>query len=74
MIIVNGFQPLTIITKCSILDVTSDLDPPLIPIAFITSAFILFTYQTKRHKKFNLEGRFGRIKPELPHCAKMKSS
>ena len=29
MIIVNGFQPLTIITKHSILDVEADLDPPL---------------------------------------------
>ena len=29
MIIVNGFQPLTIITKHSILDVTAALDPPL---------------------------------------------
>ena len=29
VIIVNGFQALTIITKCSILDVTAVLDPPL---------------------------------------------
>ena len=29
VIIVNGFQPLTIITKCSILDVAAVLDPPL---------------------------------------------
>ena len=29
MIIVNGFQPLTIITKHSILDVAAALDPPL---------------------------------------------
>ena len=29
VIIVNGFQPLTIITKRSILDVAADLDPPL---------------------------------------------
>ena len=29
-IIVNGFQPLTIITKRSILDVAAALDPPLI--------------------------------------------
>ena len=29
VIIVNGFQPLTIITKCSILDVPAVLDPPL---------------------------------------------
>ena len=28
-IIVNGFQPLTIITKRSILDVAAVLDPPL---------------------------------------------
>ena len=29
VIIVNGFQPLTIITKCSILDVVAVLDPGL---------------------------------------------
>ena len=29
VIIVNGFEPLTIITKCSILDVAAALDPPL---------------------------------------------
>ena len=29
VIIVNGFQPLTIITKCSILDVVAALDSPL---------------------------------------------
>ena len=32
VIIVNGFQPLTIITKHSILDVAAVLDPPLITI------------------------------------------
>ena len=31
VIIVNGFQPLTIITKRSILDVAAALDPPLDP-------------------------------------------
>ena len=30
VIIVSGFQPLTIITKRSILDVAAVLDPPLI--------------------------------------------
>ena len=30
VIIVNGFQPLTIITKCPILDVAAVLDPPLV--------------------------------------------
>ena len=29
VIIVNGFQPLTIVTKRSILDVAAVLDPPL---------------------------------------------
>ena len=29
VIIVNGFQPLTITTKCSIFDVAAVLDPPL---------------------------------------------
>ena len=29
LITVNGFQPLTTITKCSILDVAAVLDPPL---------------------------------------------
>ena len=29
VLIVNGFQPLTIITKCSILDVAAVLDPLL---------------------------------------------
>ena len=29
VIIVNGWKPLAIITKCSILDVAAVLDPPL---------------------------------------------
>ena len=29
VIIVNSFQPLTIITKCSIFDIAAVLDPPL---------------------------------------------
>ena len=29
VIIIDGFQPLAIITKCSILDVAAVLDPPL---------------------------------------------
>ena len=29
VIMVNGFQPLTIITKSSILDITAVLDPPV---------------------------------------------
>ena len=29
VIVIDGFQPLTIITKCSILDVAAVLDPPL---------------------------------------------
>ena len=30
VIIVNVFEPLTIITKCSILDVAAFLDPPMV--------------------------------------------
>ena len=35
MIIVNGFKPLTFITKRPILDVTAALDPPLIVFFFL---------------------------------------
>ena len=38
MIIVNGFQPLTIITKYSILDVAAALDPPL-HVQIVTSEY-----------------------------------
>ena len=40
VIIVNDFQPLTIITKCSILDVAAVLDPPLIHAFFISNIFM----------------------------------
>ena len=33
VIIVNGFQPLIIITKCSILDVAAVVDPPLLTVS-----------------------------------------
>ena len=39
VIIVNGLQPLTIITKHSILDVEAALDPPLV--MFFISTFIV---------------------------------
>ena len=50
VIIVNGFQPLTIITNCSILDVTAVLDPPLTNLAIFQSvmAFILENLQGKK--------------------------
>ena len=35
VIIVNGFQPLAIITKCSILDVAAVLDSPLLYISYL---------------------------------------
>ena len=35
--IVNGFQPLTIITKRSILDVAAVLDPPLVMLKLETA-------------------------------------
>ena len=39
VIIVNGFQPLTIITKCSILDVVAVLDPPLVTVYFLVKIY-----------------------------------
>ena len=41
VIIINSFQPLTIITKPSILDVAAALDPPLIFI-LVVSPRVLF--------------------------------
>ena len=35
LIIVNGWKPITIITKCSILDVATALDPPLFVIYLV---------------------------------------
>ena len=49
VIIVNGFQLLTIITKCSILDVAAVLDPPLLSYPGVKHthelATISFSYQ-----------------------------
>ena len=39
VVIINGFQPLTIITKISILDVAAVLDPPLIYLTHLKSMF-----------------------------------
>ena len=41
VIIVNGWKPLTIITKRSILDVASHLDPPLKLVSFYKEKFLL---------------------------------
>ena len=49
MIIVNGFQPLTIITKRSILDVAADLDTPLKPLIIITKSSFLDVWQSSQH-------------------------
>ena len=42
VIIVNGFQPLTIITKCSIVDVAAVLDPLLLLLALISHLILAF--------------------------------
>ena len=42
VIIVNGFQPLTIVTKGSILDVAAALDPPL-PMLFFLFFFVVLS-------------------------------
>ena len=39
VIIANGLQPLTIITKRPILDVAAVLDPPLIPVYIIVPCY-----------------------------------
>ena len=39
VIIVNGFQPLTIITKRSILDVAAALDPPLATVSSVEAIY-----------------------------------
>ena len=39
VIIVNDFQPLTIITKCSILDVEAVLDSPLESVDYLRGAY-----------------------------------
>ena len=53
MIIVNGFQPLIIITKYSILDVAAVLDPPLsfILIFSLATGIIKKLLSIKRNKK-----------------------
>ena len=61
VIIVNGFQPLTIITKrfqqltiitkCSILDVAAALDPPLIN-PFVPNAPFLYSLKTENFMDF----------------------
>ena len=43
VIIVNGFQPLTIITKHSILNVAAALDPPLKP----AKNYLIFDFSIK---------------------------
>ena len=51
VIIVNGWKPLTIITKCSILDVAAVLDPPLVGCChkrtFLSSILFLNKLQEK---------------------------
>ena len=51
VIIVNDFQPLTIITKRSILDVAAVLDPPLISNFFDKIKFRNYQEQTLNHIK-----------------------
>ena len=49
VIIVIGWKPLTVITKCSILDVVAVLDPPLVTLKQVFSyseVFMWFEYKT----------------------------
>ena len=63
VIIVNGFHPLAIITKRSILDVAAALDPPLICHIFYSSTL----YDKSQNQ---LEGHHSGI---LLHCPKFFS-
>ena len=51
MIIVNGWKPLTIITKRSILDVAAVLDPPLTFIIQLSTFYHGFQYNIVNPKK-----------------------
>ena len=51
VIIVNGFQPLTIITKRSILDVAAALDPPLVMVLHNLGYICLLTNDLLSLKK-----------------------
>ena len=53
VIIVNGWKPLTIITKRSILDVTAVLDPPLIIFFFAPNIHVLLIYHNNFQFCFN---------------------
>ena len=46
VIIVNGFQPLTIITKHSIFDVAAALDPPLVTSVLLPFLNIISLFYT----------------------------
>ena len=48
VIIVNGFQPLTIITKHSILDVAAALDPPLVVLLLLLYSYHYVKYARLR--------------------------
>ena len=52
VIIVNGWKPLTIITKHSILDVTAALDPPLVIIPLLPDPDT-FVEELKRYHLLN---------------------
>ena len=52
VIIVNGWKPLTIITKHSILDVAAVVDPPM---TYLSLFKFSLSAQTTRYLKFGLE-------------------
>ena len=51
VIIVNGFQPLTIITKRSVLDVAAVLDPPLASVIIHLTMIVLILVCSSNKKK-----------------------
>ena len=60
VIIVNDFQPLTIITKCSILDRAAVLHPPLtfLIISFDNTGLVDFTMESNTNRSMDLANMF----------------
>ena len=65
VIIVNGFQPLTIITKRSILDVAAALDPPLVNMAHNETSLIKLNKEDLVRITLDYQGKFNNILDDL---------
>ena len=78
VIIVNGFQPLTIITKRSILDVAAALDPPLVDSRDVSASNVIVCTDNRnlnekgcKGKKIELDKSFKKDKPNHVYRGKL---